>query len=142
VEGNVGSAEGLGLLKLETTLQTDKCLRQVSGVFVSDGKPVAGYEIHMGISFGPALERPLLNLAGENDGAISMDNQIAGTYLHGLFDLPDACNALLAWAGYQNQQAPDVNTLREAGIDRVAAAWAEHCDFAKLDIALDAFYTK
>ncbi len=142
MEGNAGSIDGLGLLSMETTLQTNKCLRQVSGVLVSDGTAVAGYEIHMGISSGPALALPLLNLAGENDGAITMDNQVAGTYLHGLFDLPDACNTLLAWAGYQNRQAPDFHMLREAGIDRLAAVWAEHCEFVKFDKALETFYTK
>lgn len=140
LEGEPGSAEALNLLTFETTLQTHKRLRQVSGFFANQSVPVAGYEIHMGISQGPALNRPLFKLASEDDGAISLDNQVAGSYLHGLFDVPAACDALLSWAGYQQQHAVDFNTLRESGIDQIADSWAEHCDFAKLDQALRQFY--
>ena len=140
LEGAAGSIEGLGLLAFETTLQAQKHLRQVSGFFADQASvPVAGYEIHMGISQGPALSRPLFKLAGENDGALSLDNQVSGSYLHGLFDLPAACDALLHWAGYQQRQAVDFNALRDAGIDRIADSWAEHADLAKLNIALQQF---
>jgi adenosylcobyric acid synthase len=66
---------------------------------------------------------------------------VAGSYLHGLFDLPEACNALLNWAGYSQKQAVDFNALREAGINRIADSWAEQADFAKLDTALSGFYS-
>ena len=140
VEGEPGSVAGLGLLDFETTLQTDKCLRQVNGQ-LADGTPIAGYEIHMGHSCGPALANSLLHLEGRPDGAVSYDQQIAGTYLHGLFDLPEACNSLLAWAGYQKLDALDFNAQREAGIDRIAGAWAKHHDATKLDLALERFYS-
>ena len=140
LEGAAGSSEGLGLLDMQTTLQRDKCLRQVSGFFAEQTVPVAGYEIHLGISTGPALAQPLFILADEPDGAISVDRQVAGSYLHGLFDLPAACNALLDWAGYKQRQAVDFNAMREAGIDRIADSWTEHCDFAKLNQALAGFH--
>lgn len=140
VEGDSGSAEGLGLLDMETTLQKEKRLRQVTGTFVEQDVAVIGYEIHMGQSHGPALSRPMFNIANEYDGAVSSDDQVAGSYLHGMFDKPEACNNLLSWAGYRRQNAVDFNAMREAGIDRVADAWAEHCDFAKLSEALGAFY--
>jgi len=141
-EGDAGSAVGLGLLDMETTLHAHKCLRQVGGVFAEQAVPVAGYEIHMGVSGGPALARPLFKLDGADDGALSVDGQIAGSYLHGLFDLPEACNALLAWAGYRQARAVDFNALREAGINRIADSWAAHCDGAKLDSALARFYAR
>ncbi|CAG0988187.1 partial adenosylcobyric acid synthase, partial [Anaerolineae bacterium] len=140
LEGAAGSAAGLGLLDMETTLQSAKCLRQVTGEFAGHATPVAGYEIHLGRSIGPALNQPLFKLAGEHDGAISLDDQVAGTYLHGLFDLPEACDALLNWAGYRQRQSVNFNALREAGIDRIADTWAEHCNFAALDVALAGFY--
>ncbi|MBS3965256.1 MAG: cobyric acid synthase [Methylomonas sp.] len=139
VESDNTETLGLGLLDIETILQTDKCLRRVNGVFVADATPVAGYEIHMGVSKGEALSRPLFELEGKPDGALSADGQIAGTYLHGLFDVPCACNALLAWAGYAHQDAVDFQRLREAGIDQIADAWAAHCDGDKFDAALRAF---
>ncbi|MCQ8104186.1 cobyric acid synthase [Methylomonas sp. SURF-2] len=140
LEGEAGSAAGLGLLDMETTLRAQKCLRRVDGVFAEQAVAVAGYEIHMGTSGGPALRRPLFTLDGIDDGAVSADGQIAGSYLHGLFDLPEACNALLAWAGYQQRRAVDFNAMREAGIDRIADSWAAHCDEAKLEKALARFY--
>lgn len=58
----------------------------------------------------------------EEEGTRSPDNQILGTYIHGLFDHPEACQALLAWAGLQTDAVVDLNTLREQSIDRVADA--------------------
>ena len=40
----------------------------------------------MGVSSGPALERPALHVGGRDDGAIDVHGQVLGTYLHGLFD--------------------------------------------------------
>ncbi|CAD6881962.1 Cobyric acid synthase (EC 6.3.5.10) [Methylomonas albis] len=133
LEGPAGRSAGLDLLALETVLQTEKCLRQTAGTFYRHTTPVAGYEIHQGVSSGSALSNPLFSLAEGNDGAVSADGQVAGSYLHGLFDLPEACNALLNWAGYRHAQALDFNTLREAGIERLADCLATHCDFALLE---------
>ena len=139
LDGAAGSVAGLGLLDMETTMQANKCLRQTEGWFFNHDTPVAGYEIHMGVSDGPALSRPLFKLTAGNDGAISADNQVAGSYLHGLFDLPAACDALLAWAGYQPRRAVDFDAWREAGIDSLADMLQTHFDFAKLQLALEKF---
>jgi len=108
VEGLPGSSPGLGLLELETTLERDKQLRNVSGS-LSSGAAFSGYEIHMGRTPGLALE-----------GARSADERVFGTYVHGIFDTPEACNALLAWAGLREAAAVDLEALREASLDRVA----------------------
>nr|MBP8133798.1 cobyric acid synthase [Zoogloea sp.] len=101
LEGAPGSIDGLGLLDLETVLEAEKQLHNITGTLALPGHaPVSGYEIHMGITRGPALEHPSTLLAdGRPDGALSDDGQILGSYLHGLFDHPDALAALLAWAG-------------------------------------------
>ena len=139
IEGPAGSAKGLGLLDMETTLQAQKVLRQLSGVFYGLETPVCGYEIHMGISSGPALQKPLFRLADKTDGAISAEGNIAGSYLHGLFDLPEACNTLLHWAGYQPHRAVDYHALRESGIDTLADMLESHFDFALLENQLVKF---
>lgn len=138
-EGTAASIDALGLLDMETTLHPQKILRQTTGRFVRQDAAVAGYEIHMGVSTGPALLHPLFRLTEGDDGAISLDNQVAGSYLHGLFDLPEACNALLRWAGYQPQLAIDLNALREAGIDRLGDTLAENFNFSFLQAALEKF---
>ncbi|MEY4720181.1 MAG: hypothetical protein RL563_2799 [Pseudomonadota bacterium] len=141
LEGTAGTSPGLGLLPMQTTLHPQKILRQVHGVFAADTQtPVTGYEIHLGLSQGPAFARPLIiDSKGQSEGALSDDQQIAGTYWHGLFDKTEACNALLAWAGYRQNRAVDFNAVREAGINRIADAWADHVDENKLKSALERF---
>ena len=57
---------------------------------------MSGYEIHMGETIGPALAHPAVELDdGRRDGAVSPDGQMLATYLHGLFDEPEPCAALL-----------------------------------------------
>jgi adenosylcobyric acid synthase len=124
VEGSAGESDGLGLLGLTTTLGLDKQLRRVQGGCAFDGSmaQVEGYEIHMGMSEGAALDFPAFRLDGRVDGACSADGQIMGTYLHGLFDHPEACAALLRWAGLRSEHRVDAAALREASLDRVADA--------------------
>jgi len=126
LEGEAGSSAGFGWLALETTLAREKQLRNVSGQLAIEGAAVTGYEIHAGVSQGAALQQPLVQLAGHSDGAIGLNNQVAGTYLHGLFESTPACNALLRWAGLTQVSTPDYQALREAGIDRVADAVEQH----------------
>jgi adenosylcobyric acid synthase len=132
LEGAPGSYPGLGLLDLETTLQADKCLREARGRLAFADAAVRGYEIHAGVSRGPALARPALHLDHGPDGALSEDGQILATYLHGLFDEPAAQRALLAWAGLDTDLAVDAAALAEAAIDRLADAVEQHLDTAAL----------
>jgi adenosylcobyric acid synthase len=133
VESEPGSSIGLGWLQMETTLEARKQLRRVEGTLVLEGARVSGYEIHCGTSRGHALEHPASFLgAGEPDGALSSDGQILGSYVHGLFDEPQALAALLGWAGLRDAAPMDMNALREASIERVADAVEAHLDTATL----------
>ena len=128
IEGAPGEAEGLGLLDMRTVLMPEKKLERVRGTLL-DGATVSGYEIHMGVSTGPALDSPTVRFeGGRNDGAVSADGRILGTYLHGVFDEAAACRALLAWAGLESAVAHDYIAVREAGIDRMADAVEAHLD--------------
>jgi adenosylcobyric acid synthase len=93
---------------------------------------VAGYEIHMGVSTGPALERPFAHLGSGADGAVGEDGNIIGTYMHGVFDEREACDTLLAWAGLARAQSPDYRVLREQHIDRLADAVEAHVDLERV----------
>ena len=134
LEGEPGSSPGLGLLDFETTLEPEKQLRRVEGRLTQDRAFVTGYEIHAGVSAGPALAKPAIHLSDHRlDGAVSDDGQILGAYLHGLFDAASARDALLRWAGLAVRETPDYRQLREDGINRLADAIAEHLDLQFLD---------
>ncbi|MBB5393421.1 MULTISPECIES: cobyric acid synthase [unclassified Herbaspirillum] len=124
VEGAPGSTPGLGLLAMCTELTRDKRLLQVSGrcTFGAEDAGVRGYEIHMGVSQGAALQRPAFVIDGRGEGAVSEDGQILGSYLHGMFDTPQAFSALLAWAGLDGAATVDLDALREASLERLADA--------------------
>ncbi|NNA67723.1 MULTISPECIES: cobyric acid synthase [Pseudomonas] len=129
LEGVAGSSAGLGLLALSTTLEAEKQLRNVRGRLALEEAPVSGYEIHAGVTRGAALEQPAVRLDdGRSDGACSDDGQILGTYLHGLFETPAACSALLRWAGLQEVQDVDYHGLRERDIERLADLVEQHLD--------------
>lgn len=133
VEGPPGSSPALGLLEMRTQLSDIKELKKVSGKLVFDNSPVAGYEIHCGSSSGSALDVPLVHFEnGGTDGAISEDNSIAGTYIHGLFDNPEACTSLLHWAGLEQAVRSDPGERREQDIERLAATIEKHIDLAAL----------
>ncbi|MHA6161499.1 cobyric acid synthase [Pseudomonas sichuanensis] len=133
LEGPAGSSAGLGLLDYETVLEAEKQLRNVSGTLALAQSPIAGYEIHAGVTRGPALEHPAVQLQdGRSDGAISADGQILATYLHGLFEGSQSCAALLRWAGLADVQAIDYEALRERDIERLADLVEQHLDTAHL----------
>lgn len=132
-EGAPASVAGLGLLDLETTLAAEKRLMNVSGRLTFDDAAVRGYEIHMGVSSGPALARPALRLDdGTADGAFSEDGQILATYVHGLFDAPEALTALLGWAGLRDAAHFDLVSRREADLERLADALESSLDWSRL----------
>jgi adenosylcobyric acid synthase len=131
-EGAAGSLVGLGLLDLSTTLKPAKQLRNVSGHLSFGQATISGYEIHAGVTVGNALSQPVCQLEMGADGAISDDNQILGTYVHGLFEQASCADALLQWAGLKEAESPDYHALRDADIDRLALMIEEHMDLAKL----------
>ena len=124
IEGTPGMSAGLGLLSVDTVLATQKTLSRVTGRCAFADAPVAGYEIHMGISQGSATDRPAFRVGGAPEGARSDDDQVMGTYLHGLFDLPETLGALLRWAGMGDVEPVDLARLREQSLDRIADATA------------------
>jgi adenosylcobyric acid synthase len=99
IEGRQGIVAGLGLLAIDTVLGGQKRLAAVAGVDLVSGMPVAGYEMHLGITTGAELERPMLRLASGCDGCVSADRRVVGCYLHGLFASDPFRRAFLARLG-------------------------------------------
>ena len=142
VEAAPGSAvEGLGLLPLETTFVADKTTRRASGHVAAArgawaavrGHRVEGYEIHMGRTVATQVLDPLLRLDGHDDGAVSLDGRVAGTYLHGLFGSDAFRRTLLRSLGWRDPGATgSAADLREAAFDRLASVVREHLDVTHL----------
>ena len=97
--GGVVSMKGLGLLDVSTRFsEYKKQTKQVEKMITGDGailgalrgEKVRGYEIHMGETEGgePAFG---------DDGCVSMDGLVIGTYLHGLFDNENIRNSFLSY---------------------------------------------
>ena len=118
IEGPAGSVPGLSLLQVDTVIAGEKALAEVSGTTVADAAPVKGYEMHVGVSTGPDIARPLVRFSdGRSDGAVSADGRVAGTYLHGFF-------------------ADDAQ--RRAWIERLGGTPSRHSHDADIQSTLDA----
>jgi len=131
VEGSPGAAEGLGLLDVETVLTSDKVLRPALGELVGGGA-FQGYEMHVGRTTGPGLEKPFLVLnQGGRDGAVSPDGRIAGAYVHGLFAAASARAAILAQVGVVSREA-DHGAVVDSALDEIAAVLENAFDIGAL----------
>jgi len=131
-EGPAGSAAGLGLLDIDTVLGDRKRLGLVSGVDAAGGARVGGYEMHLGVTTGAGLSRPMLRVQDRPEGAVSADAKVAGCYLHGLFASDAFRRAFLARLG-----ATPSSLAYEAMIDDTLDKLADHLE-ASLD--LDAIF--
>ncbi|OBU42703.1 cobyric acid synthase [Photobacterium damselae] len=134
IEGKAGESQGLGYLDVTTVLEQEKQLKQVSGTLTLPNQasvPVRGYEIHAGVTTGVQVDAPI-QLESGLDGQLGVDNQVFGTYLHGIFERQEACDAILSWAGLEATQTPDFDQIREQGIDRVADTIEQYLDLEAL----------
>jgi adenosylcobyric acid synthase len=98
VESGTAHAEGLNFVNVHTEFLPEKRTVQVHGQTLSDamgceGNSLVGYEIHMGRTTRALGVKPFCALTSPSgspteDGAVSPDGLVVGTYLHGLFDEP------------------------------------------------------
>ena len=137
VEGG-GREPGLRLLSIATTLAAEKVTERARGatygraLFGSEGDVphVDGYEIHVGVTTYEGAT-PFARIVRESDGAsvddgaVSADGRVIGTYLHGLFTNDAFRAAFIATARNACGLAPAsayaaVGARREALLDRLA----------------------
>ncbi|PJE53785.1 cobyric acid synthase [Marinomonas sp. BSi20584] len=141
---------GFGFIPMETVLKEEKQLKQRHGQLAFSGSSsrssnnyakVTGYEIHSGVSSFSAnttinhfalLDNEQNKENGEQEGYISEDGKIIGTYLHGVFDHPEALQALLNWAGVNQAAAFDYDQYRDSEINRLADSTEQNMDIDAL----------
>ena len=108
---------------------------------------VFGYEIHCGYSQGSALTNPLIKELSIGttgvDGFISPDNQIAATYLHGLFDHSAVTSAVLQWVKTDHgiESVIDIDEHREVQLERLAGICEQYLQMDEIEKILQAGVT-
>ena len=139
IEGDVGAVwEGLDLLDITTDFDAyEKRTVQVKGRLSSGRGEVRGYEIHMGMS--KSNEAPLFVLTengGEKEeGSVSSDGLVMGSYVHGLFDLPSFRSAFLDKVPKDRAdtlQVMDYERSVDEGLDALAAMVRANLDMDRL----------
>lgn len=103
IESAIKEATGLELLPVETEMLLEKETHQALAYLEEAGQVIApecngvmtGYEIHMGKTTHFGTPRPFARIfrRGDasvtiDDGTVSQDGRVFGTYLHGIFDNP------------------------------------------------------
>lgn len=133
-----GKIRGMGLLPMDTVFEEEKVRTRVSGVITGaegilsglNGTAYEGYEIHMGRT---ALGRNLHpfgeitdSVAGEKKSDGAGRNNIYGTYVHGIFDVPEVAKNILDGIGAakgldtSRMQAVDYGAYKEKQYDLLA----------------------
>lgn len=134
LEGKPGTTEGLGLLPVETILKAPKTTTITR--FRWDNIEGSGYEIHMGrtdLVGGSTLFHVIERNGRPNpdeDGCITADAAVIGTYVHGLFDTPEITKRWLDHIGLGHVAVPRDHSLaaRDHEYDLLAAHFNKHID--------------
>jgi len=127
--------EGLGLLDIvteftgyvKTTVQVQRTASSVGPILSRIGT-VSGYEIHMGTT-----DTRKCRHAFETEGAVSEDDLVFGTYLHGLFLNRNAVNGLLSYLcekkGVEFSPIPeDYSEFTDDAYEKLATHFERHID--------------
>jgi adenosylcobyric acid synthase len=141
-----GCIPGLRLLPIRTTMQDRKVTRLGTGAIEGNSlfrqplaeRRVAGYEIHVGETVYLDEAEPFALLAsGEQDGCVSADGRILGTYLHGIFD-EDCFRHQFVTAARAFHRLSSPSTLnpwklqRQESLDRLARQVSESLDMQRI----------
>jgi len=150
VESTLKEIKGLGLLDMETILELEKKTYQVKAQIPSS-PPLAkrgrgdclvkGYEIHMGETTG--REQPFSIITDRNgasvsieDGGVSRDGKVWGTYIHGIFDNDEFrtgfLNSIRDEKGFKNQCPVLFQIKRCEEIKKMAEIIHESIDMKKI----------
>ncbi|MEO3991239.1 cobyric acid synthase [Pseudocitrobacter cyperus] len=151
IESGLGVVPGLGLLATDTLFAPEKTTEQTRAVMADalpgwlaavSGMAIAGYEIHMGTTTRRAHCKAGLSLQRQDgstleDGAVSDDGLVFGTYLHGLFDC-DVFTRGIINALRQRKGLPALDTVmsyadyKAQQFDILADAMREHIDIGRI----------
>ena len=147
LESDKTEVAGLGILPIETVLESEKVVRKITGTCLINQKKIDGYEIHMGRS-QPLDETgtPFLRIheLGKHrvwqDGWALDNGRIAGGYVHGILDSPafkgDFLNRMRRKKGLQERPPEKSGNARFDEYDKLASHFEKHCQVEKIEALL------
>ncbi|MFD1199613.1 cobyric acid synthase [Brucella gallinifaecis] len=125
IEGQVRNVDGLGLLDVDTVMEPEKIVRNVVARSKLYDVALDGYEIHIGRTNGPDAIRPFSRIGGHDDGAVSANGRVMGTYMHGVFGSDEFRRCFLAMFGVSSSDY-NYRSGIDAALDDLAEA-LENC---------------
>lgn len=151
IESSKERIAGLGILPVETRLETEKITSQVKAEMVDNNVlpltshvlQLFGYEIHMGRTRLLDGARPIFKIKERSgievdipDGAISYDGRVWGTYIHGIFENDIFRHQLLDGIrqkkGASSSCLNGYNAYLDQNINRLASVVRERIDLSKI----------
>ena len=149
-ESGILETNGLGLIDVSTLFRMQKSTHQVKAMLHDRGtdifkglntdNEITGYEIHMGETellngtapFLKILERSDKEVSMD-DGAVSSDGNVIGSYLHGIFDNDafrlELINRLRESKGFTPMQADELSIVdKETEYDKLADWFRKYID--------------
>ena len=141
-----GSVQGLGLIKAETVFEKEKVRTVVQGKFNNikgyfsflNGACFAGYEIHMGKTYS---ENSNISEIKDSFGNIKSDglaeNNILGTYIHGIFDEGDVVKRIIDKLKQEKgidtvTEEKDINELKNKEYEKLADMLMNYLNIPKI----------
>jgi len=149
-ESKTLETEGLGLIDVSTLFRMQKSTYQVKARFhergsdifkgLNNDNEITGYEIHMGeteLLNGTSPFLKILERSGKevrmDDGAVSSDGNVIGSYLHGIFDNDEfrlgLINKIREGKGLSPMLAEELSSVAKEGqYDKLAELFRENID--------------
>lgn len=153
VEGEISQEEGFGFLDIKTRFNEEKVTKQTQAKILCDlynisgikNETVSGYEIHNGISkIGKSVIPFIEDTDGEVIGVCNDKKDVAGTYLHGIFDSEEFSRIFIKSLKEKNNIKiseedilEKVSQYKDSEYDRIAKIFQENIDIDKLDDILN-----
>jgi len=151
-EGKEAVIEGLSLLDITTTFSAGKDTYQIEAKLKNENNSfikrlegkVEGYEIHMGQTTLGSKASPIFEIMQRsnqdcqiNDGAVSQELKVWGTYIHGIFDNDNFRSAFIKKILKEKERDLDYDHIdfkekRQKALDELADQFRKNIDMEKL----------
>lgn len=145
-----GTIAGMGFLPMDTYFEPEKQTNRITGNFTKlngifeelSGKPLEGYEIHMGQTL---FRNPVTALTQLNYDSIWKTSKegvfcenVYGTYVHGIFDKEDIAPIIISGLArkkgirFEDLSSFNYHKLKEEQYDYLADELRKHLDMKKI----------